>query len=212
MSITTSNNFHSYHKRVFCDQSVGKDDDISKMAKLNISMKVKNIKEMVNALSSDTHEYNFIVVCGHGRIGCQGLGSNTSEKYIYGCDFDVNHISDIESDLEEIRQILDISKKPLPVLFFAGCEVGANPALIKKISKIVTNVLIVASADALTYRLNSNGRKVEILKLVKGNVHKSPIDFQFVLNGSILSFSKIQSKTGHEPSLLEQELTNYQQQ
>jgi hypothetical protein len=198
----------SYRKRAFCDKSVSKDDDVKKFASLSISTSVQNIPEMISSLMADSKKYNFIVICGHGSPGAQGLGSNTSSQYQAGKDFDIEHIDDCKPYFDQIHGALNTSTKPFPILFLAGCEVGADSRLIRKISKIMKNVLVIASVDALTYKLDSR-QGIEIYKLVKGKAHPSPIEFQFALNERMISFSSLEAKTGHDPSSLEQELLHF---
>lgn len=203
------NEVFSYKKWIYCDgiSSKNNDSDIGRMAALNYAESVFSIAEMADSLSTKKQSFNFIVVCGHGSGGVQALGSDDSEFYVKGKDFSAKNLDDIIDSIELIYKSIKNDTKPYPVLFLAGCEVGSNVALIKKMSRVMKNVLLVASENPMTYK--KQDQSILIKRLVRKNPSNQLIDFQFALNGRILFRDELKEKSGHDDSLLEIALTTY---
>jgi hypothetical protein len=207
---------HEYVKRVFFDSNAARNrkDDVGKFAGLGISQGVNCVRELSQYFNGSA---NFITLCGHGGPGFQGLGSGSTEtNYRKGYDICVDQLADIEGTITDMHQFLGAGNQtcpwPVPVLFLAGCEVGNGhngTKLLKQLSAKMRNVLIVASEDPLTYKKCAT--VVKINKLVKGKPSQMPIEFKFALNGNRISMDNLDIQTGHDPSLLEHELTIYGQ-
>ncbi|MGE3535538.1 MAG: hypothetical protein AB7H48_11980, partial [Parachlamydiales bacterium] len=214
VSINTVPAVHEYVKQVFFDANAArtKGDDVGKFAGLGISHGINCVQELSQYFNGSA---NFITLCGHGGPGFQGLGSGSTEtNYRKGYDICVDQLADIEGTITDMHRFLGAGNQPcpwpVPVLFLAGCEVGNDhdgTKLLKQLSAKMHNVLVVASEDPLTYRKCSTD--VKIHKLVKGKPSQMPIEFKFALNGRRISMDNLDVCTGHDPSLLEHELTVY---
>jgi hypothetical protein len=209
----------TYNKKIFCDQNVGKKDDVNKFTALNISEKVQSIQEMAESLHESNvnsgKNYNFIMVCGHAGPGVQGLGSNRGANYRKGRDFAYNNLEDINNEITKIAASLDTTQPIKPVLFLGGCGAGdekKGSLLLKQLSAKLQNVLIVASKDHLTFRqscIEKSVVSVEILTLVKGKPSNVPPEFKFSFNGQAISEAKLLATAGVDADTLRTELTNF---
>lgn len=203
---------HQYVKKVFFDASVKNQDDVNCFRGLPISTGVKNIAEAANGLNGSA---NFVAFCGHGGPGVQGLGSNRNYNYTRGRDFCVDELNDVGAEITTLHNFLVpgapvVAGQPTPVVFLAGCNVGEGSdgrKLLRQLSARMPNVLVVASEDKLSYKKDKT--TVKISKLIKEKPSHLPIDFRFALNGASIRLDNLQNLTGHDPSKLEQELTEY---
>ena len=207
----------AYNKVLYCDSNVKEDDDIHLASKLSISERVSSVNEMANSLYVSNRQqnkgYNFIVICGHGGPGIQSLGSEQEENYIPGKDFCFSNLSDIDTDVAVISLALNTQQRVKPVLFLAGCQVGEGDdgtLLLKRLSKKIPNVLLVASEDPLTYQestIRNRISSISICKLVKMKSTQIPPEFKFAYNGKIVSEAFISKNMGVKAETLRGELT-----
>ncbi|MBS0650147.1 MAG: DUF4347 domain-containing protein [Verrucomicrobia bacterium] len=202
---------HQYVKKVFFDANVKRIDDVNCFKGIPMSSGVKNIAQAVNGLNGQA---NFITFCGHGAPGIQGLGSNRNYEYTLGRDFSAGALNDVAAEITTLHNYLVpgpvVPGQPTPVVFLAGCKVGKGSSgsrLLKQLSARMPNVLVVASEDKLSYAKNKT--IIKISKLVDGKSSNMPIEFKFALNGNLIDFQDLQTDTGHDSSILEQELTEY---
>ena len=206
-----------YNKVLYCDFNVKKEDDIYLARNLSISESVSSVSEMANSLYVSNRQqnksYNFIVICGHGSPGIQGLGSELKEDYVSGKDFYYSNLSDIDTEITLISLALNTNEKVKPILFLAGCQVGEGDegtSLLKSLSKRIPNVLVVASEDALTYQestIRNRISSITICKLVKMRPTQFPPEFKFAYNGKIVSDAFISKNMGVKAETLRGELT-----
>ena len=216
MAIKVSN--QGFNKVVFRDANVKKNDDLNTFNESKTAKKVGSILDMVNLLENDTKEnknYNFIALCGHGAEGHQGLGSGTSGDYVKGKDIKHDKLDDITELLNRTDGcIYKAHENTKPVLFLAGCEVGKGTdgkELLSKLSKIFKNVVVVASTNKLTFKLDEN-KNVSVLRLAEnGKTGELPPSYKFGINGEVFTEkqpNKIQNRTGYvlQDLILELEL------
>ncbi|MBS0605234.1 MAG: DUF4347 domain-containing protein [Verrucomicrobia bacterium] len=183
-----------YKKVIYCDATVKSTDNIKALDCLNISKKVKSIQECAESLqkTSETEgKCNFVMICGHGAPGQQGLGSNLNGDYTLGKDFQCGKLGDIEREIQMIGQALKTTETVKPVLFLSGCEVGKGDkgiTLILELSKLLKDVIIVAAEDQITFvpKKKHNFSSVSVNKLSKGKAVANPIEFKFACNGRLI--------------------------
>jgi len=87
-----------------------------------------------------------------------------------------------------------------PILFLAGCEVGATPRLVQALSQRMPNILIVASQCEMTPQSEEaiNGiAQVGYYKMAKNKKQLSHINFTLGLNGKAYSDAHIFPLSGY---------------
>ena len=207
-----------YNKVVFCDKNVGKKDDIKLVSELKIANKVGSILELATSLDNlnNTQQkgFNFVMVCGHGGPGVQGVGSKRNPQYTKGKDFDGGELDDIANEISTIANSLDTTKPVKPVFFLGGCEVGCDSdgsELLINLSKRLPNVVVVAATNSLGFS-QVHFRKqlvaVNILATHKQKLSTEPPAFKFAFNGSLIPENKVQSVSGVDGNNLIGELTS----
>ena len=207
-----------YNKVVFCDKNVGKKDDVKLVSELKVANKVGSILELATSLDNlnnvQQKDYNFVMVCGHGGPGVQGVGSKRNPEYTKGKDFCGGDLDDVANEINMIANALDTTKAVKPVFFLGGCEVGCDDegsALLTELSTRLPNVVVVAATDTLGFS-QVHFKKllvaVNILKTHKQKLSTEPPGFKFAYNGNVVPESKVQSVSGVNASNLIGELTS----
>lgn len=189
------------NKIIFYDDGVKQKDSIRRCSFVRSSVPVSSLDAVVDSISKENIEYSMLMFSGHGSPGHQGVGSGNCESYRKNRDIHYLHVSDWAEKLSRVASYLIHEDCPVPIVFFAGCEVGKMPkrsdfTLPQLASRIVPNVLFVATLHINEILVlpsdddEEEPNQIGVVRVENNRVSAKPLRFNMCLNNMQIANSR----------------------